>query len=247
MDFHARRQIGKFLFELMSSREFRRPPVQPARVGWGGAGAVRVDRRGVRRCAWRPTRQPDRSAPSAPGRHRESALRRFRRGQQAGDRTRGEDGVGYGSGGEPMGRRAFDRGGHALEPHAEVGKVRALAEPLIEQSSQPIVGVEVRPVAGQRAELSKDRSAEHSPVGEAGPQIDHAGDGSRRRVGRDEGTVEGPDTRSDDQVRDDLPFQERAAACPPRRLRECHRHPGRMRLSAREPPYEDGTPRPMKG
>ena len=70
-------------------------------------------------------------------------------GQQAGDRTRGEDGVGYRSGGEPMGRRPFDRGGHAFEPHAEVGKVRALAEPLIEQSSQPIVGVEVRPVAGQ--------------------------------------------------------------------------------------------------
>ena len=62
-------------------------------------------------------------------------------------------------------------------------------------------------MAGQRAELSKDGSAEHPPIGEAGPQIDHAGDGSRRRVGRNEGTVEGPDTRSDDQVRDDLPFQ----------------------------------------
>ena len=174
MDFHPLRQACELLFELVSPGDLE-----------SHQGDLPGPGRGPQRL-FEPTDVEDENTGGAEfgrpaDRHRahQAAIEKmlpsdFHGRQQAGDGTRGEHGLGHRSVREPVCRRPFDGGGHAFEPDAEVGKARALAQSLIEQAPQSVVAVQVRPMAGQRAELPEDRSAEHPAVGEAAPQIDHA-------------------------------------------------------------------------
>ena len=136
MDLDARGNSGKFLFELMPSRDLESHQGNLPRPGGGSRGCSSRPTWSTR-CARRPVRPP-----AIGHRAHQAAIEEMLSSTSTGGSRPGTHTMrGTASVTDPAENQwaaaPFDSGSDAFESHAEVGEARALAETLIEQSSSP--------------------------------------------------------------------------------------------------------------
>jgi hypothetical protein len=101
----------------------------------------------------------------------------------------------------------FDGRGHTLEGHRQVldpGPVGGV----VDQAAQPVVGVEIGPVADQVGELADHRTGKDVPGLQLRPHLGEALDRRRRGIGGDGDAVEGADAGAHHQIRDETSLEE---------------------------------------